>query len=317
MSLQGYRLKGYNYATARGYMVTLKMHPQAEPLVELDASRKQAYRFTRLTRPFMDAITQRLPAYFHQHVKVEQYALMPNHLHLFIRLLACEDRAPINLIHVVHQLQRFLKEAYQTTTGDTTCASPIQSQWHDSIAFDKAAVQRLKAYIRNNPKRALQRQTSHFCTYQTGHAKDGTLWRYYGNRALLESPTILPVECSRQIKPETPLWERWQNVARYISIGGAGIGTFMSPCEQMVRETILEAGGALIILLPEGIDGYWHPSERYEHLCAEGRLLFLTPFEPQGKRLDKATLYQRCHLGGGLKELMHKLARNIKPPPRA
>lgn len=73
---------------------------------------------------------------------------MPNHLHLFIRLLPCKDQAPINLIHVVHQLQRFLKEAYQTITGDTTCAAPIQSQWHDAIAFDKAAVQRLKAYIK-------------------------------------------------------------------------------------------------------------------------------------------------------------------------
>ena len=37
-----------------------------------------------------------------------------------------------------------------------------------------------------------------------------------------------------------------------------------------------------------------------EALCAEGRMLFLSLYEPQAGKLDNATLYRRCHEMGDL-----------------
>ena len=44
----------------------------------------------------------------------------------------------------------------------------------------------------------------------------------------------------------------------------------------------------------------WHPSRSKEALCAEGRVLFLSLYEPQAAKLDNPPLYRRCHEMGDL-----------------
>ena len=39
----------------------------------------------------------------------------------------------------------------------------------------------------------------------------------------------------------------------------------------------------------------WHPPRNKEALCAKGRMLFLSLWEPQAAKPDNATLYRRCH----------------------
>jgi hypothetical protein len=90
----------------------------------------------------------------------------------------------------------------------------------------------------------------------------------------------------------------------------------MSPCEKAVQTTILQNGGSLIILLPQGISPYWHPSAEMETLCAQGRILYLTPFAFNPAQASPSELYKRCHTGGGLKEVIAKIACNISSPPR-
>ena len=58
---------------------------------------------------------------------------------------------------------------------------------------------------------------------------------------------------------------------------------------------IFKAGGALIVLFPEGFGPRWHPTRNKEALCAKGRMLFLSLLEPQAARPDNATRYRRCH----------------------
>ena len=52
---------------------------------------------------------------------------------------------------------------------------------------------------------------------------------------------------------------------------------------------------ALIVLSPEGFGARWHPPRNKEALCAKGRMLFLSLWEPQAAKPDNATLYARCH----------------------
>ena len=85
-----------------------------------------------------------------------------------------------------------------------------------------------------------------------------------------------------------------------IGPGGAGVGTFMSPCEKECGNEIFKAGCSLIVLSPEGFAPRWHPTRNKESLCARGRMLFLSLYEPCVARLDNATLYGRCHEMGNL-----------------
>lgn len=310
-----YRLTGYDYSNSRSYMVTLKLHPQAAALSTLAPTRKLKLAYTQLTQPFIDVLTRRLPIYFHGKVHISRFVIMPNHLHILIWLKPLPKNRRLNLIQVVEQLIRFLIEAYELRMGKQPF-QPIDANWHDTILFTEEARMRAMKYIDRNPIRACVRTKNTYCTRHTFHSKDGKLWYFYGNRELLLLPSILAVDCSRKILPETPLWDKWRESARLITPDGAGIGTFMSPCEKMVREEILASGGSLIIMLPEGITSYWHPGEELEKLCAEGRILFLTPFEVERGRISAKELAIRCHPGGGLKEAMAKIACNLIAPPR-
>jgi hypothetical protein len=315
MQNKRYRLSGYDYSTARAYMVTLKMHPQAAPLSVLAPTTKLGITYTSLTAPFTEVITKRLVAYFRGGVSVRRFILMPNHIHILFYLNKCSDKRATNLIIVAEKCITFLTEAYHQIHGPTSFR-PINTSWDDSIAFTPEAARRMRKYIDDNPFRTHLRQHSDFCKCRTYHAKDGRQWWYYGNLSLVKLPTILAVECSRKILPDTPLWETWLETASTLSTTGAGIGTFMSPCEKAVQNTILQNGGSLIILLPQGISSYWHPSAEMETLCTQGRILYLTPFAFEAAQPPASVLYQRCHAGGGLKELMSQLACNIISPPR-
>ena len=55
------------------------------------------------------------------------------------------------------------------------------------------------------------------------------------------------------------------------------------------------AYGNEALLSMTGFGERWHPSAKQEKLCAEGRMLYLCPWEPQEARLDKATMYKRAH----------------------
>ncbi len=55
------------------------------------------------------------------------------------------------------------------------------------------------------------------------------------------------------------------------------------------------AGGALVVLSPEGFPDRWHPPRAKEALCAAGKMLFLSLYPPQAAQPDNATLYRRCH----------------------
>jgi hypothetical protein len=77
--------------------------------------------------------------------------------------------------------------------------------------------------------------------------------------------------------------------------GGAGLSTFLSPLEKEAGNEIIKAGGALIILSMEGFAPRWHPSEKQERLCAAGRMLYLSPYEPRAAKLTRQEMHVRAH----------------------
>ena len=111
---------------------------------------------------------------------------------------------------------------------------------------------------------------------------------------------IEPFRCSRKWEKNGEEWREAVGRAERIGPGGAGCGTFMSPCEKACGNAIYQAGGSLIVLSPEGFAPRWHPPRNKEALCAQGRMLFLSLWEPCAAKSDNATLYKRCHEMGDI-----------------
>ena len=58
----------------------------------------------------------------------------------------------------------------------------------------------------------------------------------------------------------------------------------------------------MVVLSPDGFGPRWHPSEKREHFCAKGRMLFLSLYPPLKRQLTNTELHERCHEMGEIVE---------------
>ena len=184
---------------------------------------------------------------------------------------------------------------------DSLRESIFAFEWHDWIVKKKGQLATFIRYIEENPKRAWRRRQNrrYFSTVRKVDFA-GREWYAYGNTDLLELPVIEPFKCSRKWAKDGKEWNAALEKAGRIGPAGAGVGTFMSPCEKECGNAIFKAGGAIIVLYPEGFHERWHPTRNKEALCAAGRMLFLSLYEASAAKPDNATLYRRCHEMGDL-----------------
>lgn len=240
---------------------------------------------------------------------IECFMVMPDHIHLLIRLKKCENQMPLS--SYVYQLMKALGAAYRQVTqpgreprlakGEPP-PMPFERDWHDWIVMRKGQLENITRYIRENAKRAWVRQCNrHYFGMVREVSFLGYDWYAYGNCALLELPGLVPIKGHRTTKRGDKEWKELVAAARRIGPGCAGISTFMSPLEKECGNAIAKAGGKWIVLCPEGFGERWHPPRAKERFCAEGRMLFLSRWvENQHGRPSNAELYRRCHVMGDL-----------------
>ena len=308
----GKRLTGFDYSRPMFYMVTIKCRAGVRALSEIVAPGK--CQMNAITRAMVNCIRN-----FHLGCDViapiECFSIMPDHIHLLIRIV---DRSKtlrgfdggvsyggvstvriLRLETIVDLLMQALEGRYREVTG--LREQVFEASWHDWIVSAEGQLAAFTRYIRENPHRAFLREANR--RYFTSVRRvdfAGHEWFAYGNAALLELPVIEPFRCSRKWEKDGAEWREAVGRAERLGPGGAGCGTFMSPCEKACGNAIYQAGGALIVLSPEGFAPRWHPPRNKEALCAKGRMLFLSLWEPCAARPDNATLYKRCHEMGDM-----------------
>ena len=290
----GKRLTGFDYSRPYFYMVTLKCRPGRQALSEIVAP--GTCRMNPVTRAMVNCIRN-----FHLGCKalapVECFTIMPDHIHLLLRIV--ENPEHLRLETIISQMMAALEGRYSEVTG--LREEVFDARWHDWIVAKKGQLAAFTRYIRENPKRRWLRMShpEYFCRV-ADLSFAGRTWKAYGNAALLDLPVVVPLRCSRKWAEGGPEWSAALARAERIGPGGAGVGTFMSPCEKACGNAIFQEGGALIVLQPEGFGPRWHPTRNKEALCAQGRMLFLSLYEPSAAKPDNATLYRRCHEMGDL-----------------
>ena len=297
----GKRLTGFDYSRPLFYMVTIKCQAGRQMLSEIVAPGK--CRMNAITRAMVNCIRS-FSIGCKAVAPIECFSIMPDHIHLLIRIVEqvgaglIEDGRrpfiPLRLEAIVGMLMQALEGRYAEVTGRRE--EVFEASWHDWIVMAEGQLAAFTRYIRENPRRAwLRHENRRFFSQVSRVHFAGREWFAYGNAALLELPVIEPFRCSRKWAENGDEWREAVGRAARIGPGGAGAGTFMSPCEKLCGNEIFKAGGALIVLSPEGFGPRWHPTRNKEALCAKGRMLFLSLWEPQAARPDNATLYRRCH----------------------
>lgn len=297
----GRRLTGFDYSRPYFYMVTMKRLKEAAALSEIIAPGK--CRLNAITRAFVSVIR-----HFHEAcpaiAQIGTFSIMPDHIHLIIKIVdssstnsggAAISSAPIlRLEAIVELLMQALEGAYREVTGRRE--QVFDARWHDWIVLQRGQLEAFTRYIHENPIRAFLRQ-SHRAFFQRVAPLEflGRRWYGYGNAALLDLPVLEPLKCSRSWAEGGKEWAAAVARASRIGPGGAGVSTFMSPCEKACGHAIGEVGGKWVVLSPEGFGERWHPSRQYERFCAEGRMLFLSLYPAMTREPSHQELYRRCH----------------------
>ena len=316
------RLPKFNYRSPFFYMVTIK-------------KRKGLPAFSRITRKSEAAILSRLAAVSIQELQhhpeaflentsvtaallaaIERFAndtlsvesitpvaIMPDHIHMLIRIRDTGDQMPLGslVVLLMRKLARAYWEALGSPSAEGTVRPVFEREWHDWIVKRNGQLKAFTTYILENPFRAWRRQQSSglFMRRHTVQFLDRT-WFAYGNDELLERPVLMPLKGHRRTLPNSPEWKSLVAQASRIGPGGAGISTFMSPLEKDCGNAIAKAGGGMVVLSPDGFGPRWHPSAKKERFCAEGRMLFLSLYPDQDRELTNRELHERCHEMGDL-----------------
>lgn len=337
-----FRLRGFDYTRPFYYMVTLK---RRSGLAAFSAIGERGVVENAITRAF-DATIKSFHLKWPVVEPIWCFAVMPDHVHLLLKLAAGERKMALGSVvfQLMKALtaaywgaigagepgQTELAGAKQGS-GQTElagekqgpCVAPGRSvapdpprsvapvferEWHDWIVKKDGQLDAFVTYVRENPKRHwLRRSRREYFRRVSEIAFLGRRWYGYGNAALLSLPALEPFRCSRKWAEGGAEWRAAVARASRIGPGGAGVSTFMSPCEKACGRAIGLAGGRWVVLSPEGFGDRWHPGREYERFCAEGRMLFLSLWPAMAREPTRAELYRRCHEMGdvvveGLKE---------------
>jgi putative transposase len=130
------RLRGYDYSQPGAYFITICTHNR-EPFLE-------AAPVKEIVRSAWDDLAARFP-----HVMLDEFVLMPNHIHGIIILRGAASSAP-----TLGQIVRAFK-SLSAIEANRVRNAPNQPFWqrnyHEHIIRDEDELNIVRQYIRDNP----------------------------------------------------------------------------------------------------------------------------------------------------------------------
>lgn len=199
-------------------------------------------------------------------VRVLQYALMPDHLHI---LLFVEYPTEDTLGKIIARFKIEVNKAAGTT-------GVFAKGFNDQILKSSRSLAVLYRYLRENARRlAVRRARPEFFRRVNALEIGGKTFRAYGNFQLLDCPFKEQVIVHRADSSETRQKnrEQWLHTA---ANGGVLVSPFISPAEKEIRKEAEEAGGRFILIISDPMGERYKPAGREFELCEAGRLLIIS-----------------------------------------
>lgn len=199
-------------------------------------------------------------------VKILQYALMPDHLHMLIFVTEPTQE-------ILGRIIARFKVAINKATGSN---SIFKKGFNDQILKHSRSLDTLYRYIRENPRRLAVRRAHPEFFMRVNRLKIGeNYYQAYGNFQLTECPFKEQVIVHRADTPEKRAsnHDMWLYTA---ANGGVLVSPFISPAEKDIRAEAEEAGGRFILIINQSFAERYKPVGRDFGLCEAGRLLIVS-----------------------------------------
>lgn len=270
------RRVGHDYQGRCIYMITLVVK-ERQPLLGTLTGNGETIPAIVEPSPLGRSIIQSLQniPQFYPEIAIWTYQLMPDHLHF---ILFVKERIPVHLGKVINGFKVGSNRIYrELVKSDLT--GLWEEGYNDMILDREGQLQRMKAYIHDNPRRmAIKRTHPDLFQVQRNIRVGDYTFAALGNVFLLDAPCLLQVQCTRKLTQQQ-INEAVQQFLSQAQNGAVLVSPSISPGEKAVMKAAFEHGFPVIVLQENGFAPLAKPGGRRFDACAQGRLLMLAPWE--------------------------------------
>lgn len=278
------RARWHDYRSKCIYHITLMKDPAVEFFGQIGGDWRikpgnpgSPYLVASPTGRKIKEALKRLPD-IHPALRLYQYALMPDHLHLLIAITSPLDDILGRKLAIFKVIaDRFAEKERVFLKG-----------FNDQIIGPNRKLDDIYNYLRENPYRLAVRMAHPESFRRVTHLEiHGKAYSAYGNLHLLSNPFKEQVVVHRAEDAAT----RERNKERWIHCvanGGVLVSPFISKDEKAIRQTAESLDGKIILLTDTSFDGRGKPGAHDFDQCCRNKLLVMTPayegFQPASGR---------------------------------
>lgn len=298
------RTPWHNYSRKGTYMLTLVVRDRAALLGTLKSTlnttgtgaAERAYvELSAVGKAIVEEEIKKIN-HFYPQVEVWKLCIMPDHLHMIVRVK--EDLGEgKHLGIVVAGFKGGCSKAAMRLGATVLCASAqkdnqsgrpgnnggkliplFEDGYCDKILLHEGQLDNWKHYLDDNPRRLMMKRLNPtLFTVLSGLEVAGEPCQVVGNRFLLDIPDKMAVVVHRRYTDE----ENARLRAEWLACGERGgvlVSAAISPKEKAVMREAMNLGYNIILLRENGFPKLYKPSGEAFDACAEGRLLQISPW---------------------------------------
>ena len=284
------RARFHDYRAPGYYFITLTTYEDTMPLSEIRYPGEDYMRKDTMILPYHTPLGNRVREALERittscHLmRILRFVIMPDHIHFVLNVTKRLEN-PIGT-----HLARFSKEcsaAFTNLAGLPTFTT-LFTPFDDEIIFNFRQLDRAIKYTEDNPRRYLLRRMypDLFRRYLQVVIGDHE-YAAFGNIFLLRNPYLLPVRIHRRWSHEE--FDSYiAQCRKEIDNGATVISPAIHKVEKEIFRMAIDSGSSVILLRDLSFDKRFKPQGELFDLCAEGRLLMLSPWPDNLSRRSNA-----------------------------
>ena len=286
--MPGKRMFAHDYTRVGFYMITILTAGRRRLFGECADNRVQLSDAGEIVKRRWHEIPVHQPA-----IETNTLVVMPDHIHGVVYVKKPLPK-PVGLT-----IRGFKSGA--TSELRKHLANPALDVWeegyHDRVIMNSDTLRAERHYIHDNPRRYCVRKANPEMFVRVNRLEHsrlprGAVWAGFGNLFLLDKPDMTLVQVSRSVSA-SELADLKAEALEQAWRGTVMVSPFISPGEKEIAHAVMEQEyGSLILIRAVGFPPLYKPAGAHFDLCAQGRLLVLSPFAYTGRKQDLTR--ERC-----------------------
>ncbi|MDE5887283.1 MAG: hypothetical protein K2H46_06825 [Muribaculaceae bacterium] len=211
------------------------------------------------------------------HIHIHSFVIMPDHVHLLIRVWKYLDKPLGNYIGTLKGrcTVAYSGSPFISSKGETTQYPLFKENFNDRILMRANQLNTWKRYILDNPRRLwIMRNHTNFFRRFSLYLPDASPLPFYGNPGILIYPEAIVVKHDSKASENYRVLHK-KECLRIAANGGVLISPFIHPEEKRIGAEAYELGGRFLKIIPHPFGEKEKPTGKAFDWCAQGIMAYV------------------------------------------